>query len=114
MALSNEDKKDVAGAFGEKAASAVSKATRDWNSSSSPDIRAKEKSQWRNIKKSDAYKAAKKSPSYKSQALKSKTSNYADESPKTRYGKERSMTRAYEKATGKSVPHSETAKHYNH
>lgn len=74
MALSNEDKKDVAGAFGEKAASAVSKATRDWNSSSSPDIRAKEKSQWRNIKKSDAYKAAKKSPSYKSQALKSKTS----------------------------------------
>lgn len=29
MALSNEDKKDVAGAFGKKAASAVSKATRD-------------------------------------------------------------------------------------
>lgn len=29
MALSNEDKKDVAGAFGKKAASAVSKATND-------------------------------------------------------------------------------------
>lgn len=29
MALSNEDKKDVAGAFGKKAASAVSRATHD-------------------------------------------------------------------------------------
>lgn len=29
MALSNEDKKDVAGAFGKKAAGAVSKATHD-------------------------------------------------------------------------------------
>lgn len=29
MALSNEDKKDVAGAFGKKAASAVSRATQD-------------------------------------------------------------------------------------
>lgn len=40
------------------------------------------------------------------------TKDYAKETPKYRYKKERSMVRAWEKATGKSVPHSETAKNY--
>lgn len=80
MALSNEDKKDVAGAFGKKAASAVSKATRDKSyvptNSNADLIRTARKTRDKGTLGSYGTKwlaSASRENSSKSKALKSKT-----------------------------------------
>lgn len=78
MALSKEDKKDVAGAFGKKAASAVSKATQDHETDWQ-----RRRRQRNDVKKygitgstpADAAKRIAEHTSAKSKALKKKTSD---------------------------------------
>lgn len=69
MALSNEDKKDVAGAFGKKAASAVSRATKDSLSTQRMNDWAKDKAARGGKTLGDVRRA-------KSSALKSKTGSF--------------------------------------
>lgn len=83
MALSNEDKKDVAGAFGKKAASAVSKATRDKSyvptNSNADLIRTARKTRDKGTLGSYGTKwlaSASRENSSKSKALKSKTGSF--------------------------------------